>query len=42
MSPTRLLTRLAAFSVRRPRSVLAAWIVLAGSDGLDGHLARKH
>ena len=21
---------------------LAAWIVLAGSDGLDGHLARKH
>ena len=29
MSPTRLLTRLAAFSVRRPRSVLAAWIVLA-------------
>ena len=21
---------------------LAAWVVLAGSDGLDGHLARKH
>ena len=21
---------------------LAAWIILAGSDGLDGHLARKH
>lgn len=35
---------LLAFVARQGASywALAAWIVLAGSDGLDGHLARKH